>query len=298
MPRVIYIAGYGRSGSTLLSILLDNLTNIASVGEVAGFYEYLGVSGRECSCNNKYFECPVWSNIINDLPRGIDYVKEMYEIQTEVERWNKISKIVKNKKEMKKYSVKMAKFFDTIADDRKVKTIVDSSKSSYSFMWRALALSNVKNVELYLVHLVRDAKGVVASRKKGKNSTLERKQSNTASLWNSAVGLAGWLTSNLAVKYTKQYLDDDQSTTIEYRELVQSPEQEAQKIIKGASVEQLYDKNDIIKTKSLDVGHLVGGNRLARNNQKISIETDNLYSNELSNVEEFLCKVFAEIVNI
>ena len=61
--NIIYIMGYGRSGSTLLDIILGNHSEIESLGEVAFLHQDL-YQGGLCSCLNSYADCPFWSQVL------------------------------------------------------------------------------------------------------------------------------------------------------------------------------------------------------------------------------------------
>lgn len=58
---LLYVAGAGRSGSTLLDWLLGNHSRISAVGEVHRVA--LNPDERLCSCGESIVECPYWSQI-------------------------------------------------------------------------------------------------------------------------------------------------------------------------------------------------------------------------------------------
>ena len=64
--NIIYLLGPGRSGTTLLATVLDNFSNICTLGEMHQFLEHLQ-DEKECSCGKKLERCPYWSDIISNL---------------------------------------------------------------------------------------------------------------------------------------------------------------------------------------------------------------------------------------
>jgi len=60
--RLLYIAGSGRSGSTLLDLLLGNHPLISGFGEVHRLS--LEPESRKCSCNRTIQDCEYWSRVI------------------------------------------------------------------------------------------------------------------------------------------------------------------------------------------------------------------------------------------
>jgi len=286
-PKILYIAGYGRSGSTLLSILLDNLPGVVGMGGVAGLPRYLGVRGRECSCNRSYIDCSAWGKTIRVLPGGIDFIKELGAIQHQVESWSKGLTGPVRENIRVHYARKITEFFRTVARTRGASVLVDASKCAYPYMWRALSLSQISELDVFIIHLVRDAKEVVASRKKGRNIDLERGKTGRQSFVDSSIGLAGWLTANLAAWYTRRCSESRQSMVVTYKDLVQSPEAVAQQIISRAKLSEIDPSAVFEKKGSLEVGHLVGSNRMARNSDTVEIDPSRSSVYRLSKFEKF-----------
>lgn len=286
MKKYIYIAGYGRSGSTLLSIMLDNISGITSIGEVGGLARYIGVKGRECSCTRPYLDCPVWGSIIKNIPGGLSYIKQMGITQYNIERWNRIPNIYMNNKALKKYAEKVGKFTETIYEQLNSSVVVDSSKCSYDYMWRALALQEIEDFDIFIIHLVRDVEGVVSSRKKGKNSSLERGSRGKPSPLASAAGFVGWMTANLAASYMRHQLNTCQSIVVRYTDLIRSPEDELRRIVERAQLPGIDSDSVFSRGEALKVGHLVGGNRMARKNESIEVRTPQCMTVELSSIEK------------
>ncbi|MFI8308377.1 sulfotransferase [Streptomyces sp. NPDC085927] len=70
VPRVLYITGWMRSGSTLLGNILQELPGVQHVGEL----HYLWQNGvlrtgtnSSCGCGLSLTDCPLWSRVLRDL---------------------------------------------------------------------------------------------------------------------------------------------------------------------------------------------------------------------------------------
>ncbi len=61
---VLYVAGWGRSGSTLLAHLLSSVPGIVALGEVRSLWDRGMLEGRPCSCGQPADACPLWSEVI------------------------------------------------------------------------------------------------------------------------------------------------------------------------------------------------------------------------------------------
>ena len=74
MTKLIYIGGYGRSGSTLLEYLLTSHPALVACGEVQRSVRKFDVKReRLCTCGQKLPVCPVWG----PFRRRWDELKEL-----------------------------------------------------------------------------------------------------------------------------------------------------------------------------------------------------------------------------
>ena len=66
---VVYLAGSGHTGSTLLALFLDTHPRIVSVGETAFKRKLQGARGATltCTCGAVYAECEFWQKIFRDV---------------------------------------------------------------------------------------------------------------------------------------------------------------------------------------------------------------------------------------
>jgi hypothetical protein len=61
--RVAYIAGAGRSGSTLLAMLLGALPGCVSIGELRHMWRRGIQLNQRCGCGEPFWDCPFWSDV-------------------------------------------------------------------------------------------------------------------------------------------------------------------------------------------------------------------------------------------
>ncbi len=60
--KLVYIGGYGHSGSTLLEYLLTASPHVLACGEVTSVLREHGWKNR-CTCGERIKQCPVWGPI-------------------------------------------------------------------------------------------------------------------------------------------------------------------------------------------------------------------------------------------
>lgn len=59
LTKLVYIGGYGRSGTTLLEYLLTESPGVVACGEIARHLQRFG-SRKTCTCGRALKDCPVW----------------------------------------------------------------------------------------------------------------------------------------------------------------------------------------------------------------------------------------------
>jgi hypothetical protein len=171
MPEIniIYIAGAGRSGSTLLDAILGESNNAFSLGEVRQIWKYLlKYKKAKCSCGKIIFECPFWEkillNIFKNSPPTEKELETIYRLQKIVESipilnpYNRKKFMDQNQEKLKEYSNFIWNLYKFASDLSGCKTLIDSSKlPHYLYILKDLP------VNLYVLHLVRDPRGVAYS---------------------------------------------------------------------------------------------------------------------------------------
>lgn len=165
--KVLYIAGDGRSGSTLLERLLGQHDDIFCAGELINIWQRSFAEDQLCSCGAPFSRCHVWRDIAArfraelgdfDLPgilaahRNIDRIRH-------VPRLYALRKSPRDNPHLAMIHRYAGALYRSIRDITGCRWIVDASKAPQL----AYILSMHPEVELYLLQLVRDARGVVYS---------------------------------------------------------------------------------------------------------------------------------------
>lgn len=73
MPKILFVVGMARSGSTLLTALLNRGEGIAGLGEIHLYWEFAG-SERPCACGESLADCPLWGDLYRlHGEQGVDF---------------------------------------------------------------------------------------------------------------------------------------------------------------------------------------------------------------------------------
>ncbi len=169
MIPVVYIGAVGRSGTTLIERALASEGHLIALGEMTHFWERGVLRDEPCGCGVPVRSCPVWTRIVERAFGGWDGLdgEAVLAWQRAADRNRYIPFLVwprlgpkRFREAFEQLTTHLARLYAAIADEAgSGKVLVDSSKHpSYLFLLR-----HVPGVEVRLLHVVRDPRGVANS---------------------------------------------------------------------------------------------------------------------------------------
>ena len=167
MTTVLYVGGWGRSGSTLFDRMLGQIPGVASLGEVREVWQRSCVEDRPCGCGEPFSRCPFWIEVGRRAFGGwgsLD-LDEVLRLRYGLDRpWTPAvlaaSRVRPGKRrELGRYEGILGSLYHAVREVSEARVLVDSSKLPS----HALLLRRVPGIDLRLVHLVRDSRGVAFS---------------------------------------------------------------------------------------------------------------------------------------
>lgn len=172
--KVLYVAGSGRSGSTVLGNLLGEIYGFFSAGELCYLWARL-MRGGACSCGASFPECEVWGPVLEEAfgsAQGVD-VRAMHRVQRMSTRPRHIPLMLapQGRRRLESvwergYAKNLERIYRAMRSVTGDSVIVDSSKLPlYGYV-----LEGMPRVDLYVVHLVRDPRAVAYSWSRKKKS--------------------------------------------------------------------------------------------------------------------------------
>ncbi len=271
--KVLKITGLGRSGSTILDVVLGNHPQIESVGEVGnlvrnGWISYESLRGIDpkrlrvplCTCGKRldvlYVDapdeaCPFWSSVRREWVEHTDEdsVESYPKLQDDFEPQKRWPRLLYEKRRpsapFRSYARLTRAFFESIRAVSGKPMIVDCSKISV----RTLALGMMPGIDLYAVHLVRDGRGVVTSHKgdhKGRP------------MWETAIR---WVVGNLLSEWVCTQLGSKRTMRLRYEDFVADPKSALERIGSLIGLDLTEVANAASSEKPMRAGHNIGGNR-------------------------------------
>ena len=167
--RVLYVAGLGRSGSTLLSLLLGEVPGLVNVGEAAYLLDRGVSDGDPCGCGRPLPTCVFWRDVLAEAatPTDATAVAALAAEANSVTRLRQAPRLLVDRHRghpwlrarAGRWLDHLSRTYPAIVASSGADVVVDASKSpSYG-----AALEATGAIDLRVVHLVRDPRGVAAS---------------------------------------------------------------------------------------------------------------------------------------
>jgi Sulfotransferase family len=166
-PKVVFIAGYSRSGSTLLDRMLGELPGFVSTGELAYLWTRGLQQNRLCGCGAKFRDCAFWERVGVSAFGGWNQldIEHVARLRQEVLRHRYAHLLLEPRLsrpfelKLRSFAELMARLYTSIAAVSGARVIVDSTVDApYGFLLR-----HVPDIDVRTVHLVRDSRATAFS---------------------------------------------------------------------------------------------------------------------------------------
>lgn len=165
--KVLFVAGIGRSGSTLISRLAGQIPGTVGVGELRYLWERSLLNDRMCGCGLNFSSCPFWQDVGQRAFGGWKNVdaEHAFALRRGVERTHFVPALASGlasqefRSKVAEYADLMARVYAAIRDVSGAEVVVDSSK----YPPTAYLVRRAPGVSLRVVHLVRASQGVAYS---------------------------------------------------------------------------------------------------------------------------------------
>jgi hypothetical protein len=166
--KVCVIAGWARSGSSLLGKLLGQYDGLFDAGETIKWWRAAATPGWRCGCGDALPDCPIWSQVLAAVPVPAAYASggpmSSYFAPGMIQRLRDLPELWGD--EWGRHSVRAAAtrqvlgpIYRSLAAASGARVIVDSSKSP---VWVEL-VQGLDDADVRVVHLVRDPRATAYS---------------------------------------------------------------------------------------------------------------------------------------
>ena len=157
--KVLYIMGWGRSGSTILSAILGQTDKFFYGGEIHYIWERGCIKNWLCGCNLPFRECRLWRNVLDEMDDEKDPIDPnvMHQQSLRVRTRHLFLAMTPSarqrmKAKLHRYVDTTEKLYNAIRRTTGCSVIIDSSKIPA----HAYVLDMIPSIDLFLLQLVRD----------------------------------------------------------------------------------------------------------------------------------------------
>jgi hypothetical protein len=257
--KIVYIAGYGRSGSTILDLLLSNTDEAFGVGELTNLHKSGWINNEFCSCGNRANDCDFWSKIKMNYECNSKMSIEEYHLQKT--KYEKITTGIFNLMfdylfQTKKYSafkVSTKILYQLIADVSNKSVLIESSKSPLRLLSLKLMGFNIKTLFLF-----RNGFSVLNSVRKPLKKDLENGIQQDLDPQSTLKTALSWKINN----YMVLLFCIGDNMKLKYESLIKNPSKIITSIGEYCQIDVKNVLNLISSKESFKKGHAIAGNRL------------------------------------
>ena len=255
---------------------------MVNIGELVHIWERGVIDDNLCGCGHAFSECEFWSKVGELAFGGWNQIsgERMRTLQKRVDRTRHIPSLLVPASarlfasSIAQYGAVVSRILRAILEVSGKPIIVDTSKHIST----ALLLRQLPDVDLRIVHIVRDPRGVANSWSK----VVERPEVNDGSemdtLHPGRIGLR-WLWFNWAFSNMDRL--GVPTTTIRYEDFVEEPAQTLDQIFDFAGAELTSDEIFGQTPLILQDGHSVAGNPRRLDKRPVQLKVDEQWRTDL-----------------
>ena len=274
---VVFLGSVPRSGSTIISDLMNEHHQMINIGELVHLWERGVIADNLCGCGETFSTCDFWGQVGKAAFGGWEQVsgERMHKLQKRADRTRHIPALLLPQlpyylsANSLQYGAVLSRLLRAIVEVSGQPIVVDTSKHVST----ALFLRRLPEIDLKVVHIVRDPRGVAYSWSK----VVDRPEATSADremarLHPARLGLR-WLWFNWAFSNMDRL--GVPTTTLRYEDFVKSPAETLDQIFEFANVEKTGAQIVSEGGPTLEeTGHSVAGNPRRFQSGPVEIRAD------------------------
>jgi hypothetical protein len=162
---VVYLSGFGRSGSTLVERLLGAAPGWVNVGELVDLARSVAPADERCGCGSPFSRCPVWTEVGRVAFGGWtpEILDRLALLQRSAARQRHLPGLLVSTRppsvELVELRDAYARIYRAVAEVSGANVVVDASKGPAL----GAAVAGAADVDLSMLNLVRDPRAVAWS---------------------------------------------------------------------------------------------------------------------------------------
>jgi len=287
---ILFIVGLGRSGSTLIGTMLHNVHGFACLGETLLIWLRGLIQNQPCACTQPFWDCPSWTSIFERAFGGMreaDGHDLNHVLQDELRTRHLLatwrgSCSPLTSPGLHRLADGVTRLYRAAREETGARVIVDTSKSPIYGRF----LMQIPELDVRVLHLVRDPRAVANSFRREKIHPITGKQVERIPLPHSAALWTAWTLASAGMRRRGGRVGD--YLRVRYEDFVRKPQEVFRKIVEFAGQE--FTGSPFIGSNRVELGHnhILTGNFIRYQRGPVEIKPDWRWTSEMSAVHKTL----------
>jgi hypothetical protein len=282
--KVLNIIGCGRSGSTILGNTLGQMPGYLHVGELCYIWNRSLIQDAPCGCGHAFSDCAFWCRVLerSKLSIGAKDAERLASFPRYANRRMAMT-ILRRRgpyalaEGIEEYLDALTELYRALHAETDCRVIIDSTKApSHSYLLRA-----AEGVDLYVVHLVRDARAVAYSWDRKVVHYKDSENQVHMDRFSSVRSALKWAYANLSVDLLRKSVGR-RILTVRYEDFVADPRGTVSRIAR--LVDEDNNTTPLVSERQvrLDTTHTVWGNPSRLKTGLVELRLDSEWQKKMS----------------
>lgn len=285
---LLFIAGSGRSGSTIVGNMLGSIPGAVSVGEVRHVWRRGVEEGWDCGCGRSFAQCDFWQRVLREaFPDGFDLTR-LLESERNLLRLRRSGLTMRSARNdgarlrgHREYTESLQRIYSAIHQVSGSQVVVDSSKNPAY----AMILASLPDIDLRVLHLVRDPRAAAYSWRTPKPSP-DRPRSSNMDRVGALKATALWVWWNRMSEVIEHDHPDIPYLRLTYEDLMREPADSLIGVVAELAPELAHRELPLRgREVALETSHTVSGNADRMKKGPVVLRADERWRNGLSALE-------------
>lgn len=300
--KVLFIAGYGHSGSTLLEQVLAGDDAFVSLGEVKHLWLNGYLLNHLCGCGTPFDQCEFWRRIDDDAFGGLgqERARRIFDARRATFTPSQVPSLVADAWRAQRrsgaevppspiddYAEHVRAVYEAALAATGATIPIDSSKDPL----HVLSMARREDITLHIVHLVRDARGVALSFGRPKRRHEVHWKEQYTKVWSARRSAAVWSYRNLLSSALRPLAESYR--LVRYEDFVEDPDAVVSAIRSDVGLPAGGSVFTEGRRISLPSTHQVSGNPNRFEGREVELRLDDRWRSALSPADRVSVSVLA-----